>query len=150
MTATNHALTGAIIGIVIAQPAVAIPAALLSHYALDMIPHFGTGKDERKVFKGNTFRNYLLTEAIICFLLVVILFLRQPVHWWLGALCAFVAAAPDLLSFNRYWRIRNGKKYTKGLYTRFASKIQWFEHPIGAVVEIAWAGAALFLLAKII
>ena len=150
MTATNHALTGAIIGLVVAQPALAIPFALLSHYLLDMIPHFGTDLPEGRALKTNAFRNYLIMEAGVCFLLVVTPFLRQPVHWWLAAICAFVAASPDLLSFNRWWTIRLGKKYKKSLYGRFASRIQWFEHPIGAVVEVAWCAAALFLLAKII
>ncbi len=150
MTATNHALTGAIIGLIVSQPAIAIPAALLSHYVLDMIPHFGTGLPENKAFKTNAFKNYLVIEALVCFLLVVTLYLRQPAQWWLAAICAFVAAAPDLLSFNRYWTIRKGKKYNKGWYSRFASRIQWFERPIGAVVEVGWCTAALFLLAKII
>lgn len=150
MTATNHALTGALIGLIITQPAVAIPAALFSHYALDMIPHFGTGLPEKKAFKTNLFRNYLIIEAFICFWIVLTLFLRQPAHWWLGAICAFVAAAPDLLSFNRFWTIRAGKPYKQGLYGRFASRIQWFERPIGAVIEVVWCAAALFLLAKIV
>lgn len=41
MIATNHALTGAAIAVVIKQPILAIPLAFVSHFICDAIPHFG-------------------------------------------------------------------------------------------------------------
>lgn len=149
MTATNHALTGAIIGLVIGNP-IALPLAFLSHYVLDALPHFGWPGEEGKRLKSNTFRNYLIAEACICFLIVLILFIAHPANWYLAAVCAFLAALPDWFSFNRYRHIKNGEQHAPNLYERFASKIQWFEKPIGGIVELAWASSAIIILANLL
>lgn len=148
MTATNHALTGAVIGLLVSEPMVALPAALISHYICDALPHFGfTEKQKAKILRSNTFRKYLYVEASICVSLVVLLAVLQPRNWLLAAVCAFVAASPDFLSFNRYRKQRAGKKWSPGLYSRFSHGIQWFERPIGAAVELAWfVAGATFLL----
>jgi len=149
MTATNHALTGATIGILIGKPLIALPVALASHFICDALPHFGfTGeKLKQTVMRGDNFRNYLIAEAMICCLIVLAIVVFQPAHWLLAAISAFVAAAPDLLSFRRYRATRLGKAWRGNIYSRFAHGIQWFERPIGAVVEIAWLVAALLILA---
>ena len=41
MTATNHALSGALIGLAVMQPILALPLAFVSHFMLDAVPHFG-------------------------------------------------------------------------------------------------------------
>ena len=47
----------------------------------------------------------------------------------------------------KYIRARKHQKASKpNAYTRFASNIQWFEHPIGAVVEVAWLIALIILI----
>lgn len=146
MTATNHALTGAAIGFIVGQPLLAIPLALLSHFVLDAIPHFKPRGAGESFMKGLKFQNYLIAEALICFVIVIALFVTDPPNWQLAAVCAFVAAAPDLISAKRYFRARAGKKYTPGRYVRFASGIQWFEKPIGGVVEVAWFIAMVIIL----
>jgi len=149
MTATNHALTGATIGILIGKPLLAVPVALLSHFICDAVPHFGfTGeKLKKRIMRGNSFRNYLVVEAIICFVIVLAIAVLRPAHWQLAAWCAFVAASPDLLSYKRYRATRSGTAWSGNLYSRFAHDIQWFERPIGALVEVAWLVAALVILA---
>lgn len=150
MTATNHALTGAVIGLAVGQPFIALPAALASHYVCDALPHYGTNLPMEKLFKTRAFRDYLVAEALICALLVGLLALTRPQYWLLAAVCAFVAAAPDLMSINRYVTMRSGKPWKASWYSRFAIRIQWFERPIGAVVEVAWFAAAVTLLAVLI
>jgi len=150
MTATNHALTGAVIGLVAANPLVALPAALLSHYVLDALPHYHPAMPDEKLYKTLGFKLYLMVEALLCFAIVQFLFFTHPVNWLLAAICAFVAAAPDLLSINQYILIRAGKKWKPNLYTKFASKIQWFERPTGAVVEIVWFICLVIILVKIL
>jgi hypothetical protein len=149
VTATNHALTGTAIGLIVGQPLLALPLALLSHFICDAIPHFGWG-EPRSTMKSNVFRNYLVVEAVTCSLIVLSLAVLRPTHWLIAAVCAFLAASPDLLSFNRYRLLRHDKKWKPSLYARFASRIQWFEHPIGAVVEVAWFIAALAVIIPII
>jgi hypothetical protein len=146
VTATNHALTGAIIGLVIGEPLIALPAALVSHFICDAIPHFGSHLPQKMLLKAKAFRNYLIFEAVFCSLLVIGLAARQPQHWLLAAACAFVAAAPDLASAGRYFKIRQNKTWQANWYTKFAKDIQWFERPIGAVVEAAWFAAAIIIL----
>jgi hypothetical protein len=146
MTAVNHALTGALIGLLIGQPEVAVPVAIGSHFVCDALPHFGPGLPDEIVLKTGAFRNFLFGQAFLCLLLVVALAVFRPEHWFLAAICAFAAAAPDLLSINRYLKTRRGLKYRPGPYVKFAQGIQWFERPIGAVVEIAWFIAGMGLL----
>lgn len=150
MTATNHALTGAIIGLTIQQPLLAIPLAFVSHFIMDALPHYGSNMPDTLLYKTKIFRNYLVAEAAICFLLVVLLASRQPLNWWLGSICAFIAAAPDLGSINHYVKLRYGKVWKPGIFARFAGGIQWFQRPIGWVVELAWAVSAVTVLAKLI
>lgn len=153
MTATNHALTGTAIGLIIGEPLLAIPLALLSHFICDALPHFGFAGDEKQkllVLRTRLFRNYLILEAIICMLIVLGLAVLQPAHWQLAVVCAFVAASPDLISANRYVHVVGKKKWKPGLYSRFAHNIQWFEEPIGAVVEAAWLIALITILLPIL
>ncbi|HVV67319.1 MAG TPA: hypothetical protein VHB72_04635 [Candidatus Saccharimonadales bacterium] len=146
MTATNHALTGAIIGLVIGEPLIAVPAALASHYICDVIPHFKRDMSADKLLKSKWFRNYLVVDASLCLLLVAGLAIFRPEHWFLASVCAFIATSPDMLSIGGYIKTRRGQQWKQGLYTKVAHGIQWFERPIGAVVEIAWFAAALVLL----
>lgn len=146
MTAVNHALTGTFIGLVVGQPLIALPVALASHFACDALPHFGTRLPSEITLKSNSFRNYLIVEATLCFLIVLGLAVLRPQHWLLAAVCAFLAASPDLLSVNRYLKIRHGKHWKRNTYSKFAGNIQWFERPIGAVVEAAWFAAAIIVI----
>ncbi|HVX24432.1 MAG TPA: hypothetical protein VG992_03780 [Candidatus Saccharimonadales bacterium] len=145
MTATNHALTGAVIGLVVGQPLLAVPAAIASHFICDALPHFGHGHDDSHIATHH-FRNYLIVEALVCTALVGLLFVAHPVHWFLAATCAFLAAAPDLLWINHFRQVRRGNNWQPNAFSRFASAIQWFQRPIGAVVEMVWFGAAVALL----
>lgn len=146
MTATNHALTGAIIGLVVGQPLLAVPVAIASHFVCDALPHFKSNLPDKVVLKTRGFRNYLIVDAGLCVLLVAILAIFQPQHWLLASVCAFAATSPDLLWINKYLRIRRGKPWQRKSFAKFAGGIQWFQRPIGAVVEAAWFVAALIIL----
>lgn len=146
MTATNHALTGALIGLVIGEPLIAIPAAFVSHFICDAIPHWIPDTPPEKRLRSNTFRDYLIAEAALCFLLVLVLAVVRPENWLLASVCAFVATSPDFLWIPRYLSGRAGKKWQPGWYEKFALDIQWFQKPIGGVVEIAWAAGCIILI----
>jgi hypothetical protein len=70
--------------------------------------------------------------------------------WLAASLCAFLAAAPDFASINRYRRAVKRVYWEPGWFTKFASKIQWFERPIGAVVELVWFVACAGVIAVLI
>lgn len=146
MTAINHALTGAVIGLLVGEPVLAVPAAIASHFACDALPHFASSMPKEKLLRTKGFRNYLIIEAILCFLLVVCLAIFQPKHWLLASVCAFLATSPDFLWINRYLKARQGRTWHRSVYAKFAAGIQWFQRPIGAFVEVAWFVAAIFVL----
>lgn len=145
MTATNHALTGAVIGLAISQSEVALPLAFLSHFALDAIPHWQPIRDERRWLGSIYFKILLVTETVLCFLLVLFLALAQPRHWLVAAICAFLAASPDLLWVKKFLVVKNTGKLlpNKNWFWRFHGVIQWFSRPIGGFVELAWLAAML-------
>jgi hypothetical protein len=146
MTATNHALTGALIGLIVGEPLIAAPVALVSHFVCDALPHYTSDAPQETLLKSNGFRNYLLAEAGLCLLLVLVLAIRQPEHWLLACICAFLAASPDLLWIPRYLKTRANKAWQPNVFSRFALAIQWFAKPIGAAVEAVWFIAAIILL----
>ena len=151
MTATNHALTGAVIGLSISNPLVAIPIAFLSHFVLDAIPHYGP----REVNIGNdSFRHYLMADVSLCVLLVAILIFTHPAGWALAPGCAFVATSPDLMWLNDFLRAQGGRqsvsRKARCWLVRFHVFIQWFERPIGGAVEVAWCAGASLVLAALI
>lgn len=142
MRAINHALTGAAIGLTVSQPAIVLPAALLSHLILDVIPHHGLGKlDEagkQKALKSSWFKLSLQIDALLCLLLVALLALAQPENWLVAALCAFIATSPDFIWIRRYVAAKSNRTVRPSAVENFLARIQWFEKPIGALVEIAW------------
>ena len=156
MRAINHALTGAIIGLVIGEPAIAVPAAVASHFVCDAIPHYDgipvrpTLQMKMKWLRTKTFKRLLYADALLCFGLVAVLAVDRPVHWLLAAICAFAAASPDFLSVNFFIHAKTKKKWTPNMYMRFVDWIQWFQRPIGWVVEAAWFIGALILLAPLL
>lgn len=147
MTATNHAITGALIGLAVGNPFVAFPAAIASHFVCDALPHFGPSNPD-DLLTSTKFKIMLIIEAILCFVLVVVLSVAQPLYWQVAAVSAFLATSPDIMWIGRFRRAQRGQLLSErpALILRFHKSIQWFERPIGAVVELAWAVAGIILL----
>lgn len=146
MTATNHAVTGALIGLIVGQPWVALPAAFLSHFVCDAIPHFDPSMPTEQWIRTKRFRNLLITDGSLCIILVLVLAVTQPMHWLLASFCAFLATSPDLFWINQFVTTRRGNVWRPNGFSRFAATIQWFTAPIGAVVEAVWFVSGLALL----
>lgn len=148
MRAINHALTGTVIGLSVANPMAAVLLSFVSHYVCDVLPHFGVPNNEAWLRK-RSFKVVLLADTLLCLAVVVVLAATKPRHWLLAAICAFVAASPDLASIPRFnFAQKTAKEYkATNWYFKFAFNIQWFERPIGAVVEVAWAVAMVSIIA---
>ena len=142
MTATNHALTGALIGLTIANPLIALPLAFVSHFMLDATPHYDLPGDEPTRLQAHRFRYHLAVDTSLCVLLVVALAWTQPKHWLVAAVAAFLATSPNLFWLPKFLRIqRTGKVLpTKNWFLRFHSWIQWKTGPKLWWVEAAWYG----------
>jgi hypothetical protein len=137
---SNHIATGAVIGLSVSNPLIALPAALVSHFILDAFPHFG--------FKGPGGLDTLFKHRISYFVLfielvaiptVFLLILGTGIWVFLAAIIAF---SPDFVWIGRYlfWERRGviPPKYTEGSITRFHAKIQWGERPWGIIIDIVW------------
>lgn len=140
MRAINHALTGATIGLVVANPVLAVSAALASHFVLDAVPHYGS---KPGTLQSRWFAAGLALDALLCVLLVVFLadnlYAVNNPEWLIVSACAFMATAPDLLWIPMYLRsLRQQPEPSHTWFMKFAKRIQWCEKPSGAIVELAW------------
>ena len=129
-------MTGAIIGLSASAP-VAIPLALVSHYALDALPHHNDEKISQRKFAV-----ILFGDIALCFILALIIFIIRPMDWWLAIVCAFIATSPDFMWLRPYIDQRRGRASRptseRHAVVRLHEKIQWFQKPIGIVIEIVW------------
>jgi hypothetical protein len=132
MTATNHGLVGMLIGAYLPLP-VAIPLAFVSHFVLDIIPHFGIPRNKRNNSKG--LKIFMHIDASLAFALGVIAVYTGK---WDMFITGLVAYSPDFVWFITYWK--NGGKLnvtTNSKFSKFHKDIQKFERPWGAIVELA-------------
>ncbi|MDB5186355.1 MAG: hypothetical protein JWL85_878 [Candidatus Saccharibacteria bacterium] len=139
MTATNHAVTGAAIALAIQNPWIALPAAFLSHFILDALPHFG---GDETLHRKKRFQQLLMLDALGCFLIVLALVIAQPMGWFVAVVAAFLATSPDFMWASAYFRERRGlagNAFNTPI-RRFHKKIQWQERPDKRllIVEVLW------------
>ena len=152
MTAPNHALTGAVIGLSVTNPVLACILAFISHFICDAIPHYDPpGSDSVAIMTSKGFITKLLVAgAGLCALIVFILFLRQPHNWLLAAVCAFLATAPDLFWLPRYLHVkRTGTDINlkrSNLFWRLHAAIQWKTSPSLWKLEAIYAIVVTILL----
>ena len=150
MTAINHALTGALIGVAVGNPWIALPVAFLSHFVCDALPHYDVPGDthEARIASRLFWQVHIVGGALLCMALVAILAIWQPVHWLLASFCAFAAASPDLLAIPRFISVRRTGKDIRDRwwFWRFHNVVQWFQEPVGLVVEAAWFAGMIILL----
>ncbi|HEX5447914.1 MAG TPA: hypothetical protein VFW90_01800 [Candidatus Saccharimonadales bacterium] len=147
MTATNHAITGAVIATVIHNPAVALPLAFFSHFFQDALPHFGYGGNGgyRQAVKHPSLK-FVMAGDVVFFMPFVIILLSHHASLWVY-LAAFLALCPDFYNFIRYFFLGKGNE---DKISQFLTFIQWCERPWGIIVEIAWYVAGLILLVNIL
>ncbi len=142
MTATNHALAGAVIALTIKRPELAIPLSFVSHFVLDGIPHFGIHTED--VFKRNhswQFKAILISDLTLASIvgLGLLILLHGHIPLWILAACMFAGVSPDLVWGFRFFKEIKTKAYNapKSWFSRFHLWIQWSETPAGAFVELA-------------
>lgn len=147
MTATNHALTGALIGLSTGNPWIAVPAAFASHFVCDALPHYGHDRGDSRWFRSAFFKRMLAADIVLCFFVAAVLFVGHPLHWFLAVGCAFVATSPDFYWIGKFRAALMHKPLRRSRgFGYFAGVIQWFQKPIGAAVEAAWFIGMVVLL----
>ena len=139
MTGINHMLTGGIIGATIASPA-AIPIAFVSHFVLDMLPHYGIGDDVERSKDWVWKVDAVLIVGFVVYLLTV----STDVRLW-AFVGALVAASPDFAWVYRFSVVERFGKYkpvkSKNTFNRFHADIQTRESKSRLWIE------AMFLVA---
>lgn len=147
MTATNHVLTGALIGLAVHEPVVAIILAFVSHFVLDSLPHFGAKNHTTKEFQVLLFCDMICATSVLLFLLVV-----RPDYWALAFFAGIAASSPDLMWLGNWLREmkKQPRKAYKTVFTKFHSGIQRFEKHKYWPVEIVWTFGSLAILAKLV
>jgi hypothetical protein len=149
MTATNHALTGALIAIVVKEPLPAVVLAFLAHFILDAIPHLGFGKSALILNLNPKFFKVLKFDVLFAAILLVAipLILKDKVAIWQTFICMFACMSPDLVWGWRFLNeLKNKKVRPKNWFSRFHSWIQWSETPDGGYVEAVWLVSILFII----
>lgn len=139
-------MTGAVIALLVKEPALAVPLSFLSHFVCDAIPHFGLAPGE-KLFERK-FNFILSSDFITALCTMVILGMLFPAQSWLIWSCMVAAASPDLMwaYYNLYIEKLQKKKPRFGLLARFHIWIQWSQTPKGWFVEGAWFLATIAVI----
>lgn len=145
MTGFSHSATGVVIAIAVHNPALALPLALVSHFVLDAVPHYG---DNRLDGTNKAFRRFILIDAVAGFGIAGLMFALLPEHRLLIAFCAAMATVPDLMWLpNHIRQTKNLPSKPHNWLMRWHHNIQ-FEHPVwGTVAEAIWLVAMLSFIA---
>jgi len=148
MTTSNHIFTGAAIALAVNQPVVALPLALLSHFVLDALPHYGI--DGAGYIEAAKYKLTYVMESfnIVGIPLLIYLLWGQP--WWVW-LAAGLAILPDIVWIYAYFTYeRYGKEMVQGPITRMHSKIQWGERHWGILIEVPFLVCMVLLVASLV
>lgn len=154
MTSSNHVMTGAVIALSVRQPALAIPLAFMSHFVMDAIPHFGIYEND--VLRRNKhwlFRSVLGVDLALMVVLLVVLphLAAQVLAPWIVFSSMLAAVLPDSVWVYRFAReVRTKKWEPGGWYPRWHQAIQWYEHPPGLIIEVAWFSVAAILFDRLV
>ena len=142
MLAFNHSLAGSLVGVLV--PAPLVPAiALVSHFVLDLTPHFGRSTTVYPYTKA--FKIWLITDGILSVAAMLFAMILFPHRWFIIGAGAFFSVLPDLL-----WPFWHRGVQRLDVFLDWAERIQWGERPYGWIFD-AFYGLmmciALYLIA---
>ena len=150
MTGTNHMVTGALIGSAVSAPELALPLAFVSHFMLDILPHYG---DDSISWASKRYKIVIGMDTAIAVSFSFLIIVAHPARWPFMLLGGILAMAPDLMWLPNYIRTMRGiEQRSLNVIMRLHKKIQWGERPWGLVIEAMWfiviAPLFYFALAK--
>lgn len=151
MTAVNHTVMGSVVVAAVGNPIVGLPLALISHFVLDSLPHFGvhTVADP----KSREFRAVLVTDMLLTavFLLIVAFAsYRVGLPVWLLVVGGFLGWLPDVMWYKHYQNDLRGEKKQWGPIRKFHKSIQRYERSWGWAVELLVFFVLVLVLNRII
>ena len=138
MTGINHAVTGVLVAVAIKQPAVALPAALLSHFVIDALPHY----DHKDLLSNlRLYKIVLVSDAILSMVLLLFLAFALSGPDWLIIVAGFLGIVPDITWLPAIAEGQVAPRHRRNLLhliRRFHAWVQWSEGPRGLYIEIIW------------
>ncbi len=121
-----HVLLGGLIGLHFHSLLLVVLLAFLSHFVLDMLPHWSLGFDKeyfKEYSEPNWNKKMVFLGAIDSLMAIFILFmLNAKFESGLIIIGALVAVFPDIMGIGYFTRLKKRKKYKKFLH--FHSNIQ--------------------------
>ncbi len=142
-------MAGMLIATLVPAP-LAIPLAFVSHFLLDLVPHYGLEKSSRDSSKK--YKLIVFTDIGLALLLNLVVLVKIPhtsaaYHSWIVLVCGWVAVGPDLGLV--YYSLRNGATmhtYSRGPFSKFHEMMQKSERPTLAWQELVMTVVLLSLL----
>lgn len=143
MLLSFHSLAGVVVASEIPNPLIAWPVALLSHFALDCMPHWDFFTHGVRLNKIT--RLAILGDFLIGLLLGLFFALRTPANAFNIVGACFFANFPDGLS--AVWLFTQWKPGLVALNLKIQSRLN-FKSPLpwGMVVPFLLAGVSLYVL----
>ncbi len=143
MLLTNHVLSGALIGALVGRPLPAFALGVASHFALDVVPHWGKWDSQRQ------FLRVAVPDGLISLAAMGAIAAASPSDRRLAVLAGMTGAAlPDIDKPSNLWF---GWSPFPAAVDRFHSRIQ-HEEPRRAHIELlaaaAFGSAALVALRR--
>ena len=148
MTATAHAVIGAVIAAKVSDPLIGIPLALASHVIADLIPHWDAGTHYKKKTGKQLFTEAAADVTVGYFVAYAVLFLFFPQTNLLYAfIMIFASQFFDYLPTPYYmFGIKN--KFFKSLFDLSDQLNSRLDRPWGIVTQVVTI-TLLILLAKL-
>lgn len=147
MRAVTHVAAGAVLVAQVGNPWISLPLAVVLHFVLDALPHYGDVKSHRAKQLAEQ-RIAVPIDATAALGLLVAIMLAYPTNPALVALGGILCASPDLwhvYPFVRYLRSGDASVPHDKL-SRFHDRIQWCERRWGLFVEVPFLAVLIFVL----
>lgn len=146
MTATGHAIIGAVIAAKFTNPALAIPLAITSHFIADAIPHWDIATHRKEKAKANlileAFSDVILGFALSFLILVFFFPATNPSY---AFLMIILSQSPDWLTAPYYFFGIKSFKWAYKLQKFFDRDL---DKPWGIITQVAIL-VTIIVLAKI-
>lgn len=144
MQFANHMLVGAALALAVPQPVIALPLALVSHFALDSLPHFGYNREGLGASLSH--RTTYFVQGLSLVGIVLLLSILPPLHW-LIILAMLLSIAPDFDWIYKYVYFLSTKHLPPSTtFDRFHRRIQWCERQWGVMSELLFFIVGFLLL----
>lgn len=138
MTGYNHTLAGVALSTLLPPP-LALPAAFMSHFVMDALPHFGRDPMFAPWTRG--FKNLLAADGLICLAIIAWAISQGWQPAWFLAATAAMATLPDFL-----W-LAKGRFGPLDGFLHFHGRIQSGERTDGWIFEFIFSMAVILYLA---